>query len=187
MIELFWTFFKIGLFTFGGGYAMLPLVQREVQAHGWMTAAELVNFIAVSESTPGSFAVNVSTYVGAVTAGAAGAAVATLGVVMPSFLIILAIAGCYRKFCKNRIVNGCMTGLRPAVVGMIATAAVSVSGSVFFPDGFSTGSIMNPGTLILFIIAAVMLVLSIKKVHPIIIILISALAGILCGYAGIIS
>ena len=83
-LELFVTFFKIGLFTIGGGYAMLPLIQEEVQSNGWMTAQELVNFIAVSESTPGPFAVNVSTYVGAELAGLPGALCATLGVVLPS-------------------------------------------------------------------------------------------------------
>ena len=83
-LELFLTFFKIGLFTIGGGYAMLPLIQADVQAKGWMTAEELVNFIAVSESTPGPFAVNVSTYVGAELAGLPGAFCATLGVVLPS-------------------------------------------------------------------------------------------------------
>ena len=97
-LELFLTFFKIGLFTIGGGYAMLPLIQADVQAKGWMTAEELVNFIAVSESTPGPFAVNVSTYVGAELAGLPGAFCATLGVVLPSFLIILLVARFYAAF-----------------------------------------------------------------------------------------
>ena len=83
--ELFWTFFQIGAFTFGGGYAMLPLIQSEVASHGWMTDTQLVDFVAVSESTPGPFAVNISTYVGMVTGGPLGAACATLGVVLPSF------------------------------------------------------------------------------------------------------
>ena len=82
--ELFWTFFQIGAFTFGGGYAMLPLIQSEVASHGWMTDTQLVDFVAVSESTPGPFAVNISTYVGMVTGGPLGAACATLGVVLPS-------------------------------------------------------------------------------------------------------
>ena len=102
-LELFVTFFKIGLFTIGGGYAMLPLIQADVQAHGWMTAEELVNFIAVSESTPGPFAVNVSTYVGAELAGLPGALCATLGVVLPSFLIILLVARFYAAFRSSAI------------------------------------------------------------------------------------
>ena len=125
-LELFVTFFKIGLFTIGGGYAMLPLIQADVQAHGWMTAEELVNFIAVSESTPGPFAVNVSTYVGAELAGLPGALCATLGVVLPSFLIILLVARFYAAFRSSAIVSGAMGGLRPAVVAMIASAGISI-------------------------------------------------------------
>ena len=88
-LELFWTFFKIGAFTFGGGYAMLPLIQAEVESHGWMASADLVNFVAVSESTPGPFAVNISTYVGTELAGIPGGIFATLGGM--SFYISLAI------------------------------------------------------------------------------------------------
>ena len=102
---LFFTFLKIGAFTFGGGYAMLPLVQGEVASHGWMTAEELVNFIAVSESTPGPFAVNVSTYVGAETGGLPGAFCATLGVVLPSFVIILIVAKCFERFQKLSLIH----------------------------------------------------------------------------------
>ena len=112
--DLFWTFLKIGAFTFGGGYAMLPLIQAEVERHGWMTDAQLVNFVAVSESTPGPFAVNISTYVGMETGGWAGAACATLGVVLPSFLIILVVARCFVRFRSSRLVQGCLSGLRPA-------------------------------------------------------------------------
>ena len=91
-LELFWTFFKIGAFTFGGGYAMLPLIQAEVEAHGWITEEELLNIFAVSESTPGPFANNMATYVGSTMGGIPGAACATLGVVLPSFVIILIVA-----------------------------------------------------------------------------------------------
>ena len=138
-LELFLTFFKIGLFTIGGGYAMLPLIQADVQAKGWMTAEELVNFIAVSESTPGPFAVNVSTYVGAELAGLPGAFCATLGVVLPSFLIILLVARFYAAFRSSAIVSGAMGGLRPAVIGMIGAAVVSVGQTVFLPEGVSPG------------------------------------------------
>ena len=136
-LELFLTFFKIGLFTIGGGYAMLPLIQADVQAKGWMTAEELVNFIAVSESTPGPFAVNVSTYVGAELAGLPGAFCATLGVVLPSFLIILLVARFYAAFRSSAIVSGAMGGLRPAVIGMIGAAVVSVGQTVFLPEGLA--------------------------------------------------
>ena len=102
---LFFTFLKIGAFTFGGGYAMLPLVQGEGASHGWMTVEELVNFIAVSESTPGPFAVNVSTYVGAETGGIFGAFCATLGVILPSLVIILIVAKCFERFQKSRVIK----------------------------------------------------------------------------------
>ena len=179
---LFFTFFKIGAFTFGGGYAMLPLVQDEVARHGWMTIEELVNFIAVSESTPGPFAVNVSTYVGAETGGIAGALSATLGVVLPSFIIILLVARCFDRFQKSRIIKGCMTGLRPAVVGMIGAAVVSTGQAVFFPAGFSLSTVTDRAFLCSALIFLVMLLLSLKKVHPIAIILLSSLLGIGAGY-----
>lgn len=106
------TFLKIGAFTFGGGYAMLPLIQSEVARHSWMTNAQLVDFVAVSESTPGPFAVNISTYVGMVTGGPLGAVCATLGVVLPSFFIILLVARCFVRFQSSRVVQGCLSGLR---------------------------------------------------------------------------
>ena len=104
-LDLFWTFFKIGLFTFGGGYAMLPLIQAAVADHGWLSTEALLNFVAVSESTPGPFAVNIATYVGLHSAGIAGSVVSTLGVVLPSFLVILLVARAYEKFRKNRFVS----------------------------------------------------------------------------------
>ena len=91
-LNLFLTFFKIGAFTFGGGYAMLPLMQQEVLANSWMREEELLNFIAVAESTPGPVAINMATYIGIETAGLLGAAISTFGVVLPSFLVILLVA-----------------------------------------------------------------------------------------------
>ena len=134
-LELFFTFLKIGAFTFGGGYAMLPLIQQEVVSHQWMTLEQLVNFIAVSESTPGPLAVNLSTYVGAETGGLLGALCATFGVVLPSFVIILVVAKFYQAFQSNTVVKGCMNGLRPTVVGMIGASLLSVAGSPFPASG----------------------------------------------------
>ena len=178
-LELFLTFFKIGLFTIGGGYAMLPLIQADVQAKGWMTAEELVNFIAVSESTPGPFAVNVSTYVGAELAGLPGAFCATLGVVLPSFLIILLVARFYAAFRSSAIISGAMSGLRPAVIGMIGAAAVSVGQTVFAPDGVQAlAGYPLACSLAIFVLMAF---LTHRKLHPIAIILLSALLGIAAG------
>lgn len=187
-LELLWTFFKIGAFTFGGGYAMLPLIQSEVINRRWLTEQELVDFLAVSESTPGSFAVNVATYVGTEVGGLLGAFVATAGVVLPSFAIILVVAGFFAKLKSNKIVEGCMTGLRPTVVGLIGAAVISVGRTAFFPDGLSgsvaLSSVFGYRFWCSAAIFALMLLLIKKKAHPILIILISALLGVAVGYAG---
>ena len=181
-LELFATFFKIGLFTFGGGYAMLPLIQQEVLSKGWAEEKEIINFIAVSESTPGPFAINMSTYIGTDEAGVLGAFFATLGVVLPSFIIILIVAKCYEKFQSSKIVRGCMSGLKPAVVGLIGAAVISIAGTVLFPNGISTAVFSSLNFYISLAIFAVMALLAFKKVHPILIIALSAVAGIAVGY-----
>lgn len=175
-LELFWTFFLIGAFTFGGGYAMLPLVQIQVAEKGWLPEQALVDFIAVSESTPGPFAVNAATYVGSEVAGVGGAACATLGVVLPSFVIILIVARCFEAFRNSRIVKGCMSGLKPAVIGLIGTAVLTIGKTVF------TG----PGIWASVAVFAVMTVLAFKKVHPIVIICLSAAAGLALGCLGLL-
>lgn len=156
---------------------MLPLIEEEVEAHGWMEINQLVDFIAVSESTPGPFAVNISTYIGAELAGFFGAFCATMGVVLPSFIIILIVAKFFMSFCDNPYVQGCMKGLRPAVVGMIGSAVVSVGSSVFFKNGF----VIDKELIISAAIFVPMLALGLKKLHPIVIILISAALGIAAG------
>jgi len=196
LLELFLTFFKIGLFTFGGGYAMLPLIQADVLAKGWMENARLVNFVAVSESTPGPFAINIATYIGSERGGEllgsvmgseiagslAGAFFATLGVVLPSFIIILIVARFFEKFKSNKYVQYCMSGLKPAVIGLIGSAVISVGKTVFFPDGVMMSVFSDVKTYIALVIFGVMSVLAFKKVHPIIIICISAILGIAVGY-----
>lgn len=180
-LELFLTFFKIGLFTIGGGYAMLPLIQADVQAKGWMTAEELVNFIAVSESTPGPLCGERLHLCGGGAGGACpGAFCATLGVVLPSFLIILLVARFYAAFRSSAIVSGAMGGLRPAVIGMIGAAVVSVGQTVFLPEGLA--AVTAYPLVCSLAIFALMAVLTHKKLHPIVIILLSALLGIVTGY-----
>lgn len=189
-LELFWSFFKIGAFTFGGGYAMLPLIQQAVADHGWMELSALVDFIAVSESTPGPFAVNIATYVGSVVGGNSGLAAgsvlgsfcATFGVILPSFVIILIVAKCFDKFKNSSIVKGCMSGLKPAVVGMIGAAVVSVGTTVFFPTGITAAVFTDTMFYIGAGIFLMSIVLAFKKVHPIFIICLSAAAGIAAGY-----
>ncbi|MGN0149638.1 MAG: chromate transporter [Clostridia bacterium] len=181
-IDLFLTFFKIGLFTFGGGYAMLPLIQSEVISHNWMGMQELIDFIAVSESTPGPFAVNISTYVGTETGGFIGAVCSTLGVVLPSFIIILIVANFFEKFKKNKIIEGCMSGLKPAVIGLIASAVLSVGKTVFFADGVNAEVFKTPILYISLGTFLLMAVLAFEKIHPILIICLSAIIGIVAGY-----
>jgi len=182
-LNLFFTFFKIGLFTFGGGYAMIPLIQSEVLGKGWLTSEQLINFIAVSESTPGPFAINIATFIGTIKGGLLGAVSATLGVVMPSFIIILIVAKCYEKFKTNKIVKGCMTGLKPAVAGLIGSALISLGKTVFFQNGINLALFTDKNFyLSLFIFILSVLLVFKKKLHPIGIICISAVLGIIFGY-----
>ncbi len=181
-LELFLTFFTIGLFTFGGGYAMLPLIQQKVVEKGWMTLEEIVDFVAVSESTPGPFAVNMSTYVGAEMGGVLGSLCATLGVVLPSFIIIIIVARCYIRFKNSKLVSGAMFALRATVVGLMAGAVFGMLPTVFLGAGVAWSSLLSPEFLCSVAIFLPMLVLALKKVSPIILILCSAGAGILCGF-----
>ena len=181
LLDLFITFFKIGLFTFGGGYAMIPMIREEVVNHGWLMQEELVNFIAISESTPGPFAINIATYVGKVTLGIPGSIMCTLGVVLPSFIVILIVARIYDRFRKSTLVSGMMKGLKPAVVGLIAAAMLSIGQTVFFPSGIALSVLGTPAFLVSLGIFALAVTGSFKKVHPILLILGSAALGILAG------
>ena len=181
-LELFLTFFKVGLFTFGGGYAMLPMIREEVISHCWLSQSELIDFIAVSESTPGPFAVNIATFIGTRTGGIFGSLCATLGVVLPSFIVIMIVARFYQKFKSSRLVIGAMTGLKPAVVGLIAAALLSLSQTVFFPTGLITEVFTTAQFYVSLGIFAAAVVLAFKKLHPIFIILLSAVAGVISGY-----
>ena len=184
---LFLEFFKIGAFTFGGGYAMIPFIQETVTKHGWLSTAELVDFIAVSESTPGAFAVNISTYVGSQVAGFFGAVCTTIGVVLPAFIIIIIIAKIYDKFKENKTVQGAMFGLKSTVVGLIGAAVVSIATEVLFANSFNTEIFVTSTFWFSLCVFAVMLFLLLyKKISPIIIIGLSATLGIAAGYAGII-
>lgn len=129
-LELFIAFFKIGLFTIGGGYAMIPLIQQEVVANQWLTLTQLTDFIGVSESTPGPFAVNIATFVGMEVGGIAGALITTFAVVLPSFIIILVIAKYFANFQRNKWVQGALFGMRPVVIGLIASAAFILMSNV---------------------------------------------------------
>ena len=176
---LFWTFFKIGLFTIGGGYAMIPMIRSEVISVGWLTEAELLDFMAISESTPGPFAVNMSTFVGFNEAGILGALCATLGVVLPAFIIIIIVAKIVDKFLTNKYVKFALSGVRPVVVGLIASVAVSLiyNGIKLDVTNFNINKVSFAS---LGIMALIFILLRTKKIKsPILLILISGVLGIL--------
>lgn len=177
-LKLFWEFLKIGAFTFGGGYAMIPLIQQVIIKYNWITEQQMIDFMAVSESTPGSLAVNISTYIGMKTAGIGGALTATFGVVLPSFIITLLISGCYKKFQNNNIVRGAMAGLQPTIIALIAASLLSIAGNVFDMKNLFTGN--NLISMATVLIAGY---LCYRKKHPIMVIGISALVGMLLGWA----
>lgn len=126
-LELFISFFQIGLFSIGGGYAALPLIQNQVvTGHGWLTVTEFADVVTLSQMTPGPIALNAATFVGTRIAGLPGALIATAGVVTPSVIIVLALAAVYVKFKGHGVLEGILGGLRPAVVGLIASAALGL-------------------------------------------------------------
>lgn len=184
ILELFFTFFKIGALTFGGGYAMIPFVREQVLAHGWLTEEELLNMIAVSESTPGPIAVNMATFVGSNEAGILGSIAATLGVVLPSFIIILIVAALLKNFLKYKGVKAFLSGVRPCVVSLILGTAFTLLLSVLLGIG-SGNFVFNidfKGIFILEIIIAISLIYKSKKgkkPSPILMIGISACLGMI--------
>ena len=188
VLALFLTFLKIGAFTFGGGYAMIPLIQREVvEKNKWITNDDVLEIVAIAESTPGPIAINSATFVGYRTCGFLGALCATIGVVLPSFVIILIVAKCFEKFRSSRIVGGCMTGLKPAVIGLIGASIVSVGQTVFFPAGFSLAVFGGTPCWVSLAIFAVSIIFAFRNAHPILIICLSAVLGIAAGYAGLLA
>lgn len=177
-LSLFAAFFKIGLFTFGGGYAMLSMILSELcERRGWITEAELMDVAAVAESTPGPIAVNSATYIGYKQAGFFGALAATLGVVLPSFAVILAIAAALKQFRSNRYVGAALSGVHPAVAGMILATGVCVALECMWPKaGFDVRS------AVIFALLLGITVLWKRVVHkdfsPILLILLSAALGV---------
>ena len=181
-IELFFTFFKIGLFTIGGGYAMIPLLQNELVSKGWASLEEIINFIAISESTPGPFAVNMSTFVGAKMSGVLGSVITTTGVVLPSFIIILIIAKYFYNFKDNFYVQSGLYGLRPAVIGLLCSSVFSIFVNNFILDKSLLLSLNQITSAVDFkgvvILIASFLIYNKFKMHPIKLIGICAVFGI---------
>ncbi|WP_298019958.1 chromate transporter [uncultured Dysosmobacter sp.] len=201
-LKLFWEFFKTGLFAIGGGMATLPFLKNIGETTGWYTYGDLMNMLAVSESTPGPIGINMATYVGYTVSGIPGAFIATIGEVTPSIIVILIVAMMLKKFRDNKYVNQAFYGLRPASTGLIGAACVAVVLEVLtsiesvkpaagegIVNAFRIAgdSLLNWRGLAL---AAVLLVLTnwvkpVKNWHPIVFIGISAVVGVAFGFAGV--
>lgn len=201
-LRLYWEFFKTGLFAVGGGMATLPFLKDIGQATGWYTDTDLMNMLAVSESTPGPIGINMATYVGFTVGGIPGAIIATVGEVTPSIIVILLVAAILEKFRDSKLVGSAFYGLRPASTGLIGAACVTVVLQVLgqisvqaadsgllnaFALASNAGRPFWPG----FALAAVLLVLTnwvkpTKKLHPIVFIAFSAVVGIALGAMGLL-
>lgn len=168
-IQLFIAFFKIGLFGFGGGYAILSLIQHEIDKYGWISQAEFTDVIAISQMTPGPIGINSATYVGYAASGSVlGSVVATFAIVLPSFIIMITLVKFFFRLQGNKYMEWAFLGLRPAVIGLIGAAAALLMTSENFVDYIS------------FIIFGAVFLLSFKgKVHPILLIVASGVAGFL--------
>ena len=182
LLNLFWMFFKIGLFTFGGGYAMIPLIEQEVVGGGYIDQVLLYDFIGIAESTPGPIAINMATFIGTHELGVLGAVAATIGVALPSFIIILLIASLGSKFLNSRIVNEAFKGLKPAVIGLILSVSVGLFIRGIFPNLNLSELVLNFSgfnykNLIILVIVFLFAFLK-KKSSPVQIILLSAFLGI---------
>lgn len=181
LLRLFYEFFKVGLFSVGGGLATIPFLADMGTRTGWFSSADLANMIAVSESTPGPIGVNMATYVGFHTAGIFGGIVATLGLVCPAFLTIAVIAGFLKKFRESRGVSAVFYGLRPASTALIAAAFLEVCAIALIrtaPAGAALLSIHWPALILAAAVFFCIQFTPLKKLHPIVFIGISALAGI---------
>ena len=182
LLRLFFEFAKTGLFAVGGGLATIPFLQDLGARTGWFSAADLSTMIAVSESTPGPIGVNMATYVGFTCAGLPGAVVATLGLITPSIIIIIIIAGMLKKFRQSKLVDDVFYGLRPASTALITSAGLSVALSIFIAVGGMEEHTFSVNWMSLILAALVfigMRVPKLKKLHPIVFIGVSALIGIL--------
>ena len=191
LLILFLAFLRIGTFGFGGGLAMLPLIYQSVQQFGFMDQEEFSNLLAISQVTPGPIAVNAATYVGFEYAGLGGAAVATVGVMLPAFVIMLIVSRMLERFSTNRIVQGAFAGIRPVTIGLIASAIVFVSEGVLAHGPLISSKLVESGVsyfdfaAIGIMVATIVMMLALKM-RPILVMLIMAAVGALLGGAGLI-
>ena len=197
LLKLYWEFFKTGLFAVGGGMATLPFLKNIGETTGWYTYSDLMNMLAVSESTPGPIGINMATYVGFTVAGVPGAITATIGEVTPSIIVILIVAAFLRSFRENPWVERAFYGLRPASTGLIGAACVSVflevlTGIRIAGEGLINHVSMSGGDILLWpqlLLAALLLALTnavprVRDLHPIAFIAFAAAIGIVFRFAG---
>ena len=184
-LQLFLTFLKIGAISFGGGYAMIPLIQDEVISHGWLNSEQILNFIAIAESTPGPIAINMATFIGSSQGGILGSICATFGVILPSFIIILIVASVLTGLLKFAGVKAFIGGIRPVVVGLILGTAITIIMQVIFGFANIKESTINFDykALVIFVIVAGISIAVKKKtkkaISTILLILISAVLGLI--------
>ena len=166
-LQLLFTFAFIGLFSFGGGYAMIPLIQKEiVTVHGWLTLEQFTDIIAVSQSTPGPLAVNAATYVGYQTSGLLGATVATLGLMLPAFVLIISLANLLMRHKDKPMLQAALYGLRPVVVALIVGSALSMI----------PANIVGFGGIVMGVVALALSCFT--KIHPVLVLLGCGILGI---------
>ncbi len=173
LLQLFVSFFQVGLFTIGGGYAALPLIQQQiVDIHGWLTLKEFADVVTISQMTPGPIGINAATFVGTKMGGLLGAVAATVGCVTPSVIIVLILAHIYLKYRDLSLIKGILGGLRPATVALIASAGLSIIATSFFGAKLNQIVFANIDPVAVIVFAAGLTVLRIfKKTDPILIIL----------------
>ncbi len=191
-LRLFWEFFKVGLFSVGGGLATLPFLYSLGAKTGWFSTADVANMLAVSESTPGPIGVNMATYAGFDCAGVLGGVVATLGLVTPSVIVIVLIAMALQAFRTNKYVDAAFYTLRPASTGLIAAAGWSVFALVLvnldaYRASYQQADLLQWKNLILFAVIWVLtnLVKPLKKLHPVVFLALAAVVGIVFRLGGV--
>lgn len=178
-LSLFWSFFQVGLFSIGGGYAAMPLIQHQVtEIHPWLTMSQFADIITIAEMTPGPIAVNSATFVGIQVCGISGAIVATLGCILPSCVIVLTLAYIYYRYRGISVVQGVLAGLRPAVVAMIASAGLSILSLSFFGGNALPASVGEVNFVSVGIYTAALFILRKWKLSPILVMAGAGLFGI---------
>lgn len=166
-LELFWSFFQIGLFSIGGGYAAMPLIQEQVvDLHPWLTVGQFADIMTIAEMTPGPIAINSATFVGIQVAGLPGAVIATVGCIFPSCVIVMVLAWVYYRFRGLNMVQGVLAGLRPAVIAMIASAGLSLLILALYGQRTLPAELLSLDLVAAGIFAAAFLVLRISKCNP---------------------